>query len=64
MSCELAIIRFSDGWRIIGDGASERCYAYRVDAEEAALKLTADAADRGEDVEILIQDLGRGRVTP
>lgn len=38
---ELRVIRWRDGWRILMGGRARGDFRYRVDAEEAALKLGA-----------------------
>lgn len=47
----IAILRKGDGWRVISDGGSVGGYAYRVDAEEAALRFAAAAGGSGGPVE-------------
>ncbi len=54
---ELAIVRFEDGWRIVSTLRRSRRFDYRVDAEEAALKIAADARAQGRAVTLLVQDL-------
>jgi len=53
----LVVVRYSDGWRILGEKERWGRYAYRVDAEEAALRLAHKAKQAGRDVEIWVQDL-------
>jgi len=46
-----------EGWRI---DAGDRCWGrfqYRVDAEEAALRLAAEARAEGRDAEVLVKRL-------
>lgn len=52
---QLAIVRFSGGWRVLENGRRRTWHAYRVDAEEAALRLARSARTRGETVEVYIQ---------
>ncbi len=54
----IAILRKGDGWRVLSGGGSVGDYAYRVDAEEAALKFAAAAEGSGRPVEILLQQPG------
>ncbi|MFD3264386.1 hypothetical protein [Phenylobacterium ferrooxidans] len=54
----IAILRSPGGWRVISDGGSVRDYAYRVDAEEAALRFATAAGATGRPVEILLQQPG------
>ena len=54
----IAILRNKDGWRVISDGGAVGDYAYRVDAEEAALRFAAAAGGTGRPVEILLQQAG------
>lgn len=59
----LAILRNSGGWRVISDGGMVGDYAYRVDAEEAALRFAAASRGTGKAVEILLQEPG-GELRP
>jgi hypothetical protein len=52
----LVVVRYSDGWRILGEKGRWGRYAYRVDAEEAALRLAHKARQAGREVEIWVQD--------
>lgn len=52
---ELAIVHFADGWRIFAGRQDRGRFAYRVDAEEAALRLSEKARREGQDVNILVQ---------
>jgi hypothetical protein len=54
----IAILRNQDGWRVISDGGAVGDYAYRVDAEEAALRFAKAAGGTGRPVEILLQQPG------
>jgi hypothetical protein len=56
VSLELAVLRFRDGWQVVGPAGGWRRFAYRVDAEEAALRLAEQAAQRGGSVRVLVQD--------
>lgn len=53
----LAVIRFPDGWRIIAERGRWGCFAYRVDAEEAAIRLARKARAQGREVSIVVQDI-------
>lgn len=53
---ELAIVRFADGWRMLTDGSQMGKFQYRVDAEEAALRLAAKAREQGKGVTLLVQE--------
>jgi hypothetical protein len=55
-AAELVIVHFADGWRILVGGQRQGRYRYRVDAEEAALRLQAKARANGEDLAIVVQD--------
>jgi hypothetical protein len=55
-AAELVIVHFADGWRILAAGRRQGRYRYRVDAEEAALRLQAKARANGEDLAIVVQD--------
>lgn len=52
----LAVIYFTDGWRIVAGRHRWGRYRYRVDAEEAALRLAAKARARGAAIEVVVQD--------
>jgi hypothetical protein len=53
----LLIVHFPDGWRILADEARWGRFEYRVDAEEAALRLARKARIEGRDVSIWVQDM-------
>lgn len=60
---QIAIVRFEDGWQIVaGDGSWGR-FGYRVDAEEAALRIAERIRGEGHEVAILAQDVF-GHVEP
>ena len=52
---ELAVVHFADGWRILAGARKWGRFPYRVDAEDAALRLGAQAREQGREVEILVQ---------
>ena len=52
---EFAVIRFVDGWRILAGARRWGRFSYRVDAEEAALRLAADARAGGRNAQVLVQ---------
>jgi hypothetical protein len=55
----LEVIRYSDGWRVLAPGGRiGGWFAYRVDAEEAAIRHARKARGRGRDVEVWVQDTG------
>jgi len=49
------IIRHAGGWKLIAPSHSQRTFKFKVDAEEAALRLAKEAAGRGEAVDVLVQ---------
>lgn len=53
----LAIIRFPDGWRILAPHGRWGRFAYRVDAEEAAIRLARKARAEGRSVTLWVQDM-------
>lgn len=57
-SISIAILRKDGGWRVISDGGQVGDFAYRVDAEEAALRFATAAEGSGRPVEILLQQPG------
>jgi len=50
-----SVIRLADTWTITAQGRRWGRFAYRVDAEEAALRLAAKGRGQGQPVEVLIQ---------
>ena len=55
---EFTIIHFPDGWRILlADGRRWGRFPYRVDAEEAALRLVEKARAEGGEARVLAQGL-------
>lgn len=52
----IAVLRFADGWRILAGRHRWGRYEYRVDAEEAALRLARQSRLRGRPLEVLAQD--------
>ncbi len=53
----LAVLRFEDGWRILAPNGRWGRFRYRVDAEEAALRLARKARAEGREVTVWVQDL-------
>lgn len=53
---ELAILRADDGWRLVGGDRTLGRFPYRVDAEEAALRLIERARLDHQEVRLLVQD--------
>ena len=51
-----AVVRTGAFWRVMAPGETHRTYDFKVDAEEAALKLANKARDEGANIEILHQD--------
>lgn len=60
---ELAVVRFGDGWRVIARNHRWGYFQYRVDAEEAALRLAARARSDGKAVSLLVQE-SNGEMRP
>jgi len=54
---ELAIVHFPDGWRIVRAGDSWGRFPYRVDAEEAALRLADKIRAEGGEALVTAQSL-------
>lgn len=52
----LAVIRFADGWRILAEQGRWGRFSYRVDAEEAAIRLARKARAQGREAHIWVQD--------
>jgi len=53
----LTIVHFPDGWRILANKERWGRFKYRVDAEEAAIRLARKAQEAGGQVTIWVQDL-------
>ena len=53
---EIAVIYFPERWRIVAGRHRWGRYAFRVDAEEAALKLAARARRHGHEPAVLVQE--------
>jgi hypothetical protein len=53
---DFAVVREGDGWRVIGSHHKFGRYAYRVDAEEIALRLAERARAAGQSSAALVQD--------
>ncbi len=51
-----SVIRWADVWTIVAHGRRLGRFLYRVDAEEAVLRLAAKGRGEGHPVEVLIQD--------
>jgi hypothetical protein len=51
------IAYFPDGWRILTAGRPWGRFDYRVDAEEAAIRLARRARRAGRTAEIWVQDM-------
>lgn len=60
----IAVLRTQDGWRVMKDDRQVAEYDFRVDAEDAGLKLTRQIHLAGQDVELLVQQDGSYEVTP
>ena len=54
---DLAVVHFADGWRILAEHGRWGRFAYRVDAEEAAIRLARKARAQGREARIWVQDL-------
>lgn len=59
----VAVVYFPDGWRIVAGERRWGRYEFRVDAEEAALRLAALARLGGKSLEVLVQD-SSGQLRP
>ena len=51
----LSVVRLADAWTIVAQGRRSGRFLYRVDAEEAALRLAARERQGGQSVQVLIQ---------
>lgn len=62
MPAAIGVIRHAFGWKLIAPDRSSRVFAFKVDAEEAALRLAGEARARGEILPVLVQgDFGELR---
>lgn len=52
----LAVLRHRDGWRVFGPNGSWRHFPYKVDAEEAALRLAKQGGLNAGGVQVLVQE--------
>lgn len=52
---EFTIVHFPDGWRILAGGKRWGRFPYRVDAEEAALRLVGKLRAEGGEARVLAQ---------
>ena len=52
----LGVVRLGDGWTIVAAGRRWGRFAYKVDAEEAALRLARRIREAGDDFEIVVQE--------
>jgi hypothetical protein len=59
----LAVLRFAEGWRIVDQRHRWGRFQYRVDAEEAALRLASRIKGEGREVQVLVQQ-GDGELRP
>jgi hypothetical protein len=60
----LAVVRKADGWTIIVGGRLWGRFSYKVDAEEAALRLAKQIRQQtGGPVEVMVQERW-GELTP
>jgi hypothetical protein len=51
-----SVVRSADQWTVIGLGRKWGRYAFKVDAEEAALRLALRTEADGEPAEVLVQE--------
>lgn len=57
------VVRLRDHWTIIANGKRGGRFPFRVDAEEAALRLAEGATAQGQASEVLVQGVG-GEMRP
>lgn len=60
----VAVLRTRGGWRLMKADRQVGEYDFRVDAEDAGLKLTRQLHLSGQDVELLVQQVGSDDVAP
>jgi hypothetical protein len=59
----LAVLRHGGDWKVFGPSGAWRGFDYRVDAEEAALRLATQVTGAASEVEVLVQE-PYGRLRP
>lgn len=52
----LGVLRMGDGWTIVASGRRWGRFAYKIDAEEAAIRLARRIAAEGGRVEVVVQE--------
>ncbi len=52
---DITIVHFPDGWRLLSGDRRWGRFQYRVDAEEAALRLAAKSKAEGREARVLVQ---------
>ena len=52
---QFAVVWFADEWRVVSHNGAWGRFQFRVDAEEAAIRLAARAEARGDQVKLLVQ---------
>jgi hypothetical protein len=52
----ISVVRAGPYWRVIYDGQVRCRHSYRVDAEEAALRLARELGGRGQAADVLVQE--------
>jgi len=52
---QFAVLRFTDGWRVLHNGRRWGRFDYQVDAVDAALRLADKARKAGAEPEVLVQ---------
>jgi hypothetical protein len=52
----IAVVYFADGWRIVAGDRRWGRFQFRVDAEEAALRLAGQSRLAGKELKIIVQD--------
>jgi hypothetical protein len=62
-SRRIAVVRFRDEYRIVAADGYWGHFRFRIDAEEAALRLSAKARVIGDKVDVLVQG-AFGELTP
>ncbi|HTK35484.1 MAG TPA: hypothetical protein VL358_09390 [Caulobacteraceae bacterium] len=50
-----SVVRQGDAWTVVADGKRWGRFAYKVDAEETAIRLSTRAAADGGEPEVLVQ---------
>ncbi len=55
---ELFVLRHGDRWTVMSDGVARGHFDYKIDAEEAAIRLAKGAQAKGRPCDVMSPDQG------